>query len=182
MLQAALQSQDRQLYTTANQKKKHRSPKLNTPACFAKRYINQKSWITKTLISKLYLTKTKPAPVISTICEKHDRMRTCGRRDERDYFQTCRKEKLSRIPCLSHYPPTSPRADKIEFERAQASLACPLMPSLGARSRSFGLSRLPHRLFSFCETLKKTKLLFTVRTHLHCTPFCAFHTHKLVEK
>ena len=136
MLQAALQSQDRQLYTTANQKKKHRSPKLNTPACFAKRYINQKSWITKTLISKLYLTKTKPAPVIPTICEKHDRMRTCGRRDERDYFQTCRKEKLSRILCLPHYPPTSPRAEpvmlKIECERtrssfwAQASLGCPL--------------------------------------------------------
>lgn len=153
---------------------------------------HQKSWITKTLISKLYLTKTKPAPVIPTICEKHDRMRTCGRRDERDYFQTCRKEKLSRILCLPHYPPTSPRAEpvmlKIECERtrssfwAQASLGCPLMPSLGARSRSFGLSRLPHRLFSCCETLNQTKLLFTVRTHLDCTPFCAFQTHKLLEK
>lgn len=154
MLQAALQSQDCQLYTTAaNQKKDH-----------------------EIHISKLYLSKTKPAPIISTICGKHDRMRTCGRLDERDYFQTCRKETLSRILCLHHYLPTSPRAEpvmlKIEYERtrssfwAQASLGCPLMPSLGARPRSFALSRLPHRLFSFSETLKKTKLLFTVRTNL----------------
>jgi hypothetical protein len=103
-------------------------------------------------------------------------MRTCGRLDGRDYFQTCRKETLFRILCLHHYLPTSPPREepvmlKIECERtrssfwAQASLGCPLMPSLGARSRSFALSRLPHRLFSFSETLKKTKLIFTVRTH-----------------
>ena len=135
-----------------------------------------KKRITKPHISNLYLTKTKPATVITTICEQHDKMRTCGRLDGRDYFQTCRKETLFRILCLHHYLPTSPPREepvmlKIECERtrssfwAQASLGCPLMPSLGARSRSFALSRLPHRLFSFSETLKKTKLIFTVRTH-----------------
>ena len=127
--------------------------------------------ITKTHISNLYLTKTKPATVITTICEQHDKMRTCGRLDGRDFFQTCRKETLSRILCLHHHLPTSPRAEpvmlKIECERtrssfwAQASLGCPLMPSLGARPRSLALSVLPHRLFSFSETQED-------ETALHC--------------